>query len=122
MITFSFSSLKESILFECLLPDDGSVIRLLPPQDVPGVMVRELPILSDDILGPSERGDFIVSLLACCLFREALIERGMHFVPELFSSFSSAESPSSLFVLHQQIPFQTQRLEYHGKSSKNPWS
>jgi len=74
---------------------DGSVIRLLPPQDVSDVMVRELPIPSDEILGPSERGDFIDSLLACCLFRDALMERGMHFMTELFSSLSSTESPCS---------------------------
>lgn len=117
MIILSFSSLKESILFECIL-SDGSVIRLLPPRDVSDVMVRELPIPSDEILGPSETGDFIDSLLACCLFSVALMERGMHFMTELFSSLSSTESTCSLFVLHQQIQFPTQHLEWHAKSDK----
>lgn len=77
-------------MLDCCLLERGSVILLLPPLDVPGVLIRELSTLSDEILGPSERGDLIDSHLGCLLI-EALSDLGIHLVRvELPSSLSSA--------------------------------
>lgn len=92
------SSLNESILFDCLFPDEGSVILLLLPLDVTGDMLVP-SILSDEFLGPSEMGDLMDSLRGC-LVNEALIDRGMHFeCPEGDSPLSSCGF-NSLYVLH----------------------
>lgn len=78
------------------------MIRLLPPLDTQGDMVRELSTLSDEILGPSETGDLIDSLLGC-LLSEALIDSGMHFeLDEVVSSLSATES-NCLPPLHLQM-------------------
>lgn len=66
-------------MFDSFFPERGSVILLLPPMDEPGVDIRELSTLSDEILGPSETGDRIDTHLGC-LLRETLIDLGMHFV------------------------------------------
>lgn len=76
-------------------PVAGSVILRLLPLDMLGVISSP----SEEILGPSERGDLIDSLLGC-LLREALIDRGMHFDPtEFVSSLSTAKS-NCLQLLH----------------------
>lgn len=91
-------------MFDCFFAGRGSVILLLPPMDMAGVVVRELSTLSDEILGPSETGDLIDSHLGC-LPRETLIDLGMHFVRvELPSSLSSIESNCSV-LLHSQMIF-----------------
>lgn len=80
------------------------MILLLLPLDVQADMVRELLAPSDDeILGPSDTGDLIDSLLGC-LLREALMARGMHFkLDEVFSSISSPTESNCLQLLHFQI-------------------
>lgn len=63
-----------------------------------GVDVRELPTLSDEILGPSETGDRIDSHLDC-LLKATLIDLGMHFVRvEPPTSLSSVESSCSVLL------------------------
>lgn len=86
-------------MFDSLVTERESVILLLPPVDV---VVLELCVLSEEILGPSETGDLIDSHLGC-LLRDALIDLGMHFVRvEPPSSLSSVESNCSVLLKSQR--------------------
>lgn len=94
------------------------MILWLLPSDMVGVMVRELSAPSEEILGPSERGDLIDSLLGC-LLSEALIDSGMHFDRTKVSSLSAAKS-NCLQLLHPQFDsnFQYGRKQ---EEMKNPY-
>lgn len=67
------------------------MILWLLPSDMLGVMVCELSAPSEEILGPSETGDLIDSLLGC-LLSETFIDNGMHFDRTKVSSLSAAKS------------------------------
>ena len=77
------------------------MILLLLPLDMQGVMVRELSAPSEEILGPSETGDRIDSLLGC-LLSDALMDRGMHFERTTAVSSLSAVEFNCLQLLQCQ--------------------